>query len=78
MPQVQPLQAELSAMSQRAGQVVRLLEGLRRMSLPESERLKLEASGEHNSPDDHRPPKRPWEDQNGTEGGPLPDVIFSR
>src|ERR1700722_17289218 len=63
-------------MTQRAGQVVRLLECLRRMTMPENERLKLEASG---ALEDHRPPKRPWEDlsHDGTESSTLPDVCFS-
>jgi len=43
--------------------------------MPENERLKLEASG---ALEDHRPPKRPWEDlsHDGTESSTLPDVWF--
>jgi len=43
--------------------------------MPENERLKLEASG---ALEDHRPPKRPWEDlsHDGTESSTLPDVCL--
>lgn len=59
MPNVQPSAEELAEMNTRAVTVVRLLEEFRRMSIPEDERDKLEASS---SMEDHRPPKRPWED----------------
>lgn len=63
---MQPSPTELADMARHANQVVRLLEDLRRMSLPESERgVKVDSSnnvGAVNSSDDHRPPKRPWED----------------
>ncbi|KAF8071798.1 hypothetical protein FPV67DRAFT_1747001 [Lyophyllum atratum] len=49
-------------MSQRAVEVVRLLEEYRRLNLPESERVKMDTTAVITPPDDHRPPKRPWED----------------
>jgi len=76
---VQPLPAEVTEMTHRAGQVVRLLEELRRMTHPEVDRLKIDTSvGGLNSAEDHRPPKRPWEDLSrdggGGESGAPPDV----
>lgn len=73
LPEVQPSASELAEMSQRAIQVVRLLEEYRRLNFPEAERTKFEnAAAAITSPDDHRPPKRPWEDmsQDGNAGGP--------
>lgn len=63
-------------MTQRATQVVRLLEEFRRINLPEVERAKLDSAASLNSADDHRPPKRPWEDmsQDGAVGAELPAV----
>ncbi|KAJ7592908.1 hypothetical protein C8J56DRAFT_1002894 [Mycena floridula] len=53
-------------MAQRANQVVRLLEELRRMHLPEEELVKAD-SNHVDVADDHRPPKRPWEDMSQDE-----------
>ncbi|CAA7267053.1 unnamed protein product [Cyclocybe aegerita] len=77
MPGVQPSAPELEEMSQRAVAVVRLLEELRRMQLPEGDRGAPVGAGAvpgggdtmQQSPDDHRPPKRPWEDISQDEGG---------
>lgn len=80
MPHAQPPQDELAEMSQRAITVVRLLEEYRRMNLPEAERAKLLNDPGRVSPDDSRPPKRPWEDmsQDGVtplaESSGFPDV----
>lgn len=49
-------------MSHLAEEVVRLLEEYRRLNLPESERVKMDNTMAMTPPDDHRPPKRPWED----------------
>lgn len=53
-------------MKDRATEVVRLLEELRRMNLPEAERNQIEslsASALGSAPpEEYRPPKRPWED----------------
>jgi hypothetical protein len=53
-------------MAQKALQVVRLLEDFKRSHLSESERNKMDVSS-----DDHRAPKRPWEDlgQDGAANG---------
>ncbi|KAI0067301.1 hypothetical protein BV25DRAFT_1819632 [Artomyces pyxidatus] len=58
-PDAQPSTAELTEMGQHASQVVRLLEDLRRLSLSEHELAKDSVAP---VPEDHRPPKRPWED----------------
>jgi hypothetical protein len=58
-------------MSQKALQVVRLLEDFKRAHLPESERNKLD-DPVHGASDDHRAPKRPWEDM-GQDGAPNGD-----
>ncbi|KAF9068974.1 hypothetical protein BDP27DRAFT_1402890 [Rhodocollybia butyracea] len=73
LPHVQPSQAEVADMARRANEVVRLLEVLRRME-PEGDRHKIESttsSALTSTPDDHRPPKRPWEDmaQDGQASG---------
>ena len=68
MPHTQPSPQELEEMSQRAQTVVRLLEELQRMNLPEGEQGRdmnastTAAVSMQISPDDPRPPKRPWED----------------
>jgi hypothetical protein len=63
MPDICPTQQELADMSHRANEVVRLLGEYKRMNLPESQREKHETHpGVITPPDDHRPPKRPWED----------------
>jgi hypothetical protein len=58
-------------MSQRAIQVVRLLEEYRRANFPEVERIKMDNAADITPSDDHRPPKRPWEDmsQDGNADG---------
>jgi hypothetical protein len=67
-------------MSQRAIQVVRLLEEYRRLNFPEAERTKFESAATITPPDDHRPPKRPWEDMSqdgntaGAENATYPEV----
>lgn len=71
IPQMQPSPTELADMAQRANEVVRLLEELRLMYLPPTERgVKIDTGNVDNvtSADDHRPPKRPWEDM--TKDGP--------
>lgn len=69
LPHAQPSPAELADMSQRAHQVVRLLEEYRRLNLPENERAKMDSTTGATSTDDHRPPKRPWEDMSQDGGG---------
>ncbi|KAF8896119.1 hypothetical protein BD779DRAFT_562732 [Infundibulicybe gibba] len=73
VPHARPSPEELADMAQRANQVIRLLEEYRRLNLPENERSKIDRMAS----DDHRPPKRPWEDmsQEGgvQEGAPLPE-----
>lgn len=78
MPQIQPSSAELQDMSQKALQVVRLLEDFKRAHIPESERNKL-GDPMYGSSDDHRAPKRPWEDmaQGGNNGDPPEEVSHS-
>jgi hypothetical protein len=68
MPHAQPSPNELEEMSQRAQTVVRLLEDLNRMYLPEAEQNRdtglptTVGVPMQVSPEDPRPPKRPWED----------------
>lgn len=67
-------------MSQRAMEVVRLLEEYRRANFPEVERVKIDTTVAMTPPDDHRPPKRPWEDlsQDGNAAGAetaVPEVF---
>ena len=76
MHYVQPSHAEMADMTQRANHVVRLLEEFRRLYAPEGVKIDVPSIM---SSDDHRPPKRPWEDmsQEGTtnaEAGSFPDV----
>ena len=59
-------------MSQHALTVVRLLEELQRLNFSDGEEARIEADPMHQSPDDPRPPKRPWEDIS-QEGGSMPD-----
>jgi len=87
LPHTQPSPAELEEMSQRALTVVRLLEELRRMNMPEGadQQQHQQHQQQHHpaqpqvqpapppvqmqqSPDDPRPPKRPWEDISQDEG----------
>lgn len=66
-PNIQPTESELLEMSQRAMTVVRLLEELRRLNAPETEQSREAPSNAmQQSPDDPRPPKRPWEDIDDT------------
>ncbi|KAG6862460.1 hypothetical protein C0995_000006 [Termitomyces sp. Mi166 len=71
IPDVSPLPEEMQEMSHRAAEVVRLLEEYRRLNLPESERVKMDSSMAMTPPDDHRPPKRPWEDISQDENSTL-------
>lgn len=54
-------------MTQRASTVVRLLEELKRLSIPDQVPKELPAS--NGASDEHRPPKRPWEDSSRDEAG---------
>jgi hypothetical protein len=56
-----PSQAEIAEMGQRANIVMRLCEELKRLSLSEGELAKGPATVVP-PPEEHRPPKRPWED----------------
>ncbi|THH13304.1 hypothetical protein EW146_g6895 [Bondarzewia mesenterica] len=69
LPHIQPSAAELAEMHHRAALVVRLVEDLRRQCLVESETSNEISNSAaalvaptHPPPEDHRPPKRPWED----------------
>ena len=55
-------------MSQRASQVVRLLEELKRLSLP-IDQIPKELPAPNGASDEHRPPKRPWQDVSREDGG---------
>ncbi|TFK40179.1 hypothetical protein BDQ12DRAFT_664683 [Crucibulum laeve] len=69
MPNIQPKPEELVEMSHRAAAVVRLLEDFRRANLPETERkMVAETANANASPEESRPPKRPWEDMS-QDGG---------
>ncbi|KAK0500290.1 hypothetical protein EDD18DRAFT_1068679 [Armillaria luteobubalina] len=66
-------------MQHRANYVVRLLEDLRRQMQPDSERVRTDSPVTVRSPDDHRQPKRPWEDMShdgaaGETEGSYPEV----
>ncbi len=56
-----PSQAEIAEMGQRANLVIRLCEELKRLSLSEGELAKGSTPAVP-TPEEHRPPKRPWED----------------
>lgn len=58
----QPNPTELAEMAQKANEVVRLLEDLRRMYSPNGQDSAKTDSLNVGTPDDHRPPKRPWEE----------------
>ena len=60
-------------MSQNALSVVRLLEELQRINFVEGEETRVDPDPMNQSPDDPRPPKRPWEDISQEEGGSIPD-----
>ncbi|KAK1222885.1 hypothetical protein PQX77_014307 [Marasmius sp. AFHP31] len=64
-----PAPHEIIDMAARANQVVQLLEELRRPN--ESEGQRVMKNDPMASPEDHRPPKRPWEDM--AEGQDSPD-----
>ncbi|KAJ3474715.1 hypothetical protein NLI96_g12301 [Meripilus lineatus] len=66
-PHVQPSPSEIHEMTQRASTVVRLLEELKRLSIPDQVPKELPAS--NGASDEHRPPKRPWEDSSRDEAG---------
>ena len=73
-PHIQPSPSELDDMSQHALAVVRLLEELQRMDLAESGESRVDPDPMQQSPDDPRPPKRPWEDISQEEGASsMPD-----
>lgn len=55
-------------MSQRASKLVRLLDQLRRLSLPEDQ-IPKELPVSNGASDEYRPPKRPWEDVSHDDGG---------
>lgn len=59
---MQPAPQELAEIKQRASEVVRLLEDYKRLAHPEFEREATEPITTPRSSEDHRPPKRPWED----------------
>jgi len=83
LPDICPPPDELAEMSRRAAEVVRLLEEYRRLNLPESERARLGSAAPITPADDHRPPKRPWEelsqedDVAGNETASFPEVIVN-
>ena len=72
-PHVQPSPGEWEDMSQHALAVVRLLEELQRMDFPEDDGARVDSNSMHQSPDDPRPPKRPWEDISQEECASMPD-----
>lgn len=58
---MQPSPDEVQDMSKRAALVVRLMDDLRRLSLPEDQMPK-DLPIPNGAIEEHRPPKRPWED----------------
>jgi hypothetical protein len=56
-----PTQAEITEMGKHANEVMRLCEELKRLSLSEGELAKGSAPVAP-PPEEHRAPKRPWED----------------
>lgn len=66
----QPNPTELAEMAQKANEVVRLLEDLRRMYSPDGQDNAKTDNLNAGTPDDHRPPKRPWEEmsKDGLDG----------
>jgi hypothetical protein len=69
-PNVQVPPPELADMAERAAEVVRRLEEYRRLYLSEAER---KIDGGPATVEDHRPPKRPWEDvSRDGKAGPEP------
>ncbi|PPQ75254.1 hypothetical protein CVT24_007432 [Panaeolus cyanescens] len=74
-PQLQPTHSELKEMSDRAMEVVRLLEQLRGVTNaqePEQPRIPQDVIMQ-GSPDSARPPKRPWEDISEDEPSSMSD-----
>lgn len=71
MPHDQPSPSELQDMSQKAQEIVHLLEDFKRSHLPENERTKI-GDPLRGSSEDHRAPKRPWEDM-GQDGSANSD-----
>jgi len=67
----QPSPSELQEMSQKAQEIVHLLEDFERTHLSENECTNI-ADPLHGSSEDHRAPKRPWEDM-GQEDFPNSD-----
>ncbi|PPQ90808.1 hypothetical protein CVT25_012128 [Psilocybe cyanescens] len=63
VPPPQPPQAELESMLRLAEELIRLLEEAKRANAPEIDQSRMSApEAMQESPDDPRPPKRPWED----------------
>ncbi|KAH9481597.1 GATA zinc finger domain-containing protein 10 [Psilocybe cubensis] len=63
VPPPQPSQGELEDMLRLAQELVRLLEETKRANAPETDQSRMSAPEPmQESPDDPRPPKRPWED----------------
>ncbi|KAH9928389.1 uncharacterized protein B0H18DRAFT_1001097 [Fomitopsis serialis] len=80
-PQAQPSPHEVAEMTWRANTVMRLLEEVRRLSLPEGAAPKESAPAVAPAPgvpEDHtRPPKRPWEDMAREESDtPAPNSSY--
>ncbi|KAH9945086.1 uncharacterized protein BXZ73DRAFT_38982 [Epithele typhae] len=70
-PSYAPPEQEIQDMNHRANEVVRLIEQLRRMDAGEDVARRDAYPVAANPADEHRPPKRPWEDM-GREGEPSP------
>lgn len=74
MPHAQPTIAELEEMSRRAMAVVRLLSELRQSdSQDDNESITIQPSAQ-NTPEESRPPKRPWEDVSQDDGATGSEV----
>lgn len=68
LPYMKPGPDELSQMNHRAMEVVRLLGDLRNMSLTDADRAKIDQVAAMPPTEEHRVPKRPWEDME-SDGG---------
>ncbi|KAG5338125.1 GATA zinc finger domain-containing protein 10 [Termitomyces sp. T112] len=77
IPDVSPPPDEIQQMSHLAAEVVRLLEEYRRLNLPEPDHVKMDSAMAMTPPDDHRPPKRPWEDMSQDENSSLVESAFA-
>lgn len=79
MRYVQPRKDELVEMAQRAANIVRLLEDLRRVVLPDHVPSSADKNGLGNghvvNGDDYRPPKRPWEEISKEAGESLQSPV---